>query len=160
MESAPTKNAAESSGRDTRARPTVTSTHTGDREIRWGDRLDVREITAPGDDELTDRAVAGHAAKSAETPAPSTARCSAPPAVDAAKLPSDRTARFPFEPLSAGERAGADGGSGQPAVGRVRTAVRIGLRRGEVLGLRWSDVDLYEGVVTVRQGLSGSAGSC
>ncbi|MFE0453780.1 tyrosine-type recombinase/integrase [Streptomyces sp. NPDC058914] len=32
-------------------------------------------------------------------------------------------------------------------------AVRIGLRRGEVLGLRWSDVDLHEGVLTVRQAL-------
>ncbi|WFB08352.1 site-specific integrase [Streptomyces sp. LX-29] len=30
-------------------------------------------------------------------------------------------------------------------------AVRIGLRRGEVLGLRWRDVDLHEGVVTIRQ---------
>ncbi|MFH9245780.1 tyrosine-type recombinase/integrase [Streptomyces lydicus] len=41
-------------------------------------------------------------------------------------------------------------------------AVRIGLRRGEVLGLRWSDVDLHEGVVTVRQALQrgGSVGSC
>ncbi|RYJ30449.1 N-acetylglucosamine-1-phosphate uridyltransferase [Streptomyces sp. L-9-10] len=29
-------------------------------------------------------------------------------------------------------------------------AVRIGLRRGELLGLRWSDLDLYEGVLTVR----------
>ncbi|MFB7504087.1 tyrosine-type recombinase/integrase [Streptomyces broussonetiae] len=32
-------------------------------------------------------------------------------------------------------------------------AVRIGLRRGEVLGLRWSDVDLHEGVLTVRSRL-------
>ncbi len=37
-------------------------------------------------------------------------------------------------------------------------AVRIGLRRGEVLGLRWSDVDLYEGVVTVRQALQRVGG--
>ncbi|MFH9868306.1 tyrosine-type recombinase/integrase [Streptomyces lydicus] len=37
-------------------------------------------------------------------------------------------------------------------------AVRIGLRRGEVLGLRWSDVDLYEGVVTVRQTLQRVGG--
>ncbi|MFI0217302.1 replication initiator [Streptomyces lydicus] len=42
---------------------TVTSDHTGDREIRWGDRLDVREITALGDGELTDKAVAGYVAK-------------------------------------------------------------------------------------------------
>ncbi|MEU1791136.1 site-specific integrase [Streptomyces sparsogenes] len=30
-------------------------------------------------------------------------------------------------------------------------AVRIGLRRGEVLGLRWKDVDLADGTVTIRQ---------
>ncbi|OMI38675.1 site-specific integrase [Streptomyces sparsogenes] len=30
-------------------------------------------------------------------------------------------------------------------------AVRIGLRRGEVLGLRWKDVDLADGSVTIRQ---------
>ncbi|MCX4640840.1 replication initiation protein [Streptomyces platensis] len=63
IESATIKNAAESRGRDTRARLTVTSAHTGDREIRWGDRLDVREITALGDGELTDKAVAGYVAK-------------------------------------------------------------------------------------------------
>jgi integrase len=32
-------------------------------------------------------------------------------------------------------------------------AVRIGLRHREVLGLRWTDVDLSEGVLTVRQAL-------
>lgn len=37
-------------------------------------------------------------------------------------------------------------------------AVRIGLRRGELLGLRWSDVDLYEGVLTVRQALQRVGG--
>ncbi|MFD9816079.1 replication initiator [Streptomyces sp. NPDC059080] len=42
---------------------TVTSDHTGDREIRWGKRLDVREITALGDGEITDKAVAGYVAK-------------------------------------------------------------------------------------------------
>ncbi|MFJ6747992.1 replication initiator [Streptomyces sp. NPDC091266] len=42
---------------------TVSSDHTGDREVRWGDRLDVREITALGDGELTDKAVAGYVAK-------------------------------------------------------------------------------------------------
>ncbi|QKW51059.1 tyrosine recombinase XerC [Streptomyces buecherae] len=30
-------------------------------------------------------------------------------------------------------------------------AVRVGLRRGEVLGLRWRDIDLHDGVLTVRQ---------
>ncbi|MEU1916426.1 tyrosine-type recombinase/integrase [Streptomyces massasporeus] len=39
-------------------------------------------------------------------------------------------------------------------------AVRIGLRRGELLGLRWSDVDLHEGVLTVRQPYSGSVANC
>lgn len=42
---------------------TVTSDHTGDREVRWGERLDVREITALGNGELTDKAVAGYVAK-------------------------------------------------------------------------------------------------
>jgi integrase len=37
-------------------------------------------------------------------------------------------------------------------------AVRIGLRRGELLGLRWSDVDLHEGVLTVRQALQRVSG--
>ncbi|KAK1180889.1 site-specific integrase [Streptomyces sp. NBS 14/10] len=37
-------------------------------------------------------------------------------------------------------------------------AVRIGLRRGEVLGLRWQDVDLYDGVLTVRQTLQRVGG--
>ncbi|MFD6323444.1 site-specific integrase [Streptomyces sp. NPDC058442] len=37
-------------------------------------------------------------------------------------------------------------------------AVRIGLRRGEVLGLRRSDVDLHEGVLTVRQALQRVGG--
>uniref|UniRef100_UPI0031E2B257 site-specific integrase n=1 Tax=Streptomyces hawaiiensis TaxID=67305 RepID=UPI0031E2B257 len=37
-------------------------------------------------------------------------------------------------------------------------AVRIGLRRGELLGLRWSDVDLHEGVLTVRQALQRVGG--
>ncbi|MBW1599734.1 tyrosine recombinase XerC [Streptomyces sp. JJ38] len=37
-------------------------------------------------------------------------------------------------------------------------AVRIGLRRGELLGLRWRDVDLVDGVVTVRQALQRVSG--
>ncbi|GAA3616688.1 tyrosine recombinase XerC [Streptomyces chitinivorans] len=37
-------------------------------------------------------------------------------------------------------------------------AVRIGLRRGELLGLRWQDVDLHEGVLTVRQALQRVGG--
>ena len=37
-------------------------------------------------------------------------------------------------------------------------AVRIGLRRGELLGLRWSDLDLHDGVLTVRQALQRVGG--
>ncbi|MEE1939657.1 site-specific integrase [Streptomyces sp. TRM 70361] len=37
-------------------------------------------------------------------------------------------------------------------------AVRTGLRRGELLGLRWQDVDLHEGVLTVRQALQRVGG--
>ncbi|AJZ82058.1 tyrosine-type recombinase/integrase [Streptomyces sp. AgN23] len=37
-------------------------------------------------------------------------------------------------------------------------AVRIGLRRGEVLGLRWKDVDLTDGTVTIRQTLQRVGG--
>lgn len=32
-------------------------------------------------------------------------------------------------------------------------ALNTGLRRGELLGLRWKDVDIHEGTVTVNQGL-------
>ncbi len=42
---------------------TVTSDTVGDHEIRWGSMLDVQEITALGDGELTDAAVAGYVAK-------------------------------------------------------------------------------------------------
>ncbi|KUL47682.1 integrase [Streptomyces violaceusniger] len=37
-------------------------------------------------------------------------------------------------------------------------AVRIGMRRGEVLGLRWKDVDLTDGTVTIRQTLQRVGG--
>ncbi|MFJ2230943.1 replication initiator [Streptomyces halstedii] len=42
---------------------TVTSDTVGDQELRWGGMLDVQEITALGDGELTDAAVAGYVAK-------------------------------------------------------------------------------------------------
>ncbi len=41
----------------------VVSDTVGDHEIRWGRKFDVREITALGDGELTDVAVAGYVAK-------------------------------------------------------------------------------------------------
>lgn len=37
-------------------------------------------------------------------------------------------------------------------------AVRLGLRRGELLGLRWKDVDLNEKVITIRQALQRVGG--
>ncbi|MEJ8649454.1 replication initiator [Streptomyces sp. MS1.AVA.3] len=46
-----------------RAVLTVESDAIGTREIVWGDRVDVREITALGDGELTDQKVAGYVAK-------------------------------------------------------------------------------------------------
>ncbi|KUJ64034.1 replication initiation protein [Streptomyces albus subsp. albus] len=52
-----TKNAA------ARVTLTVPSKTLGDREIGWGDRIDVREITALGSGELTDQKVAGYVAK-------------------------------------------------------------------------------------------------
>ncbi|WP_280907422.1 hypothetical protein [Streptomyces sp. SAI-117] len=36
--------------------------------------------------------------------------------------------------------------------------MRSGLRRGELLGLRWSDLDLHDGVLTVRQALQRVGG--
>ncbi|MEK8144119.1 replication initiator [Streptomyces sp. M10(2022)] len=49
----------------------VESDTVGDRRIAWGKQLDVREITALGDGDLTDQKVAGYVAKyatkSAET---------------------------------------------------------------------------------------------
>lgn len=33
-------------------------------------------------------------------------------------------------------------------------AVTTGMRRGEILGLRWKDVDFNKGIVSVRQTLS------
>ncbi|MEU4209925.1 replication initiator [Streptomyces sp. NPDC026206] len=46
-----------------RARLTVASNATGERELTWGDRIDVREIAALGDGELTDQKVAAYVAK-------------------------------------------------------------------------------------------------
>ncbi|MFE3995907.1 replication initiator [Streptomyces goshikiensis] len=48
----------------TRVRVTVVSDAIGERELAWGEQLDVREIAAFGtDDELTDQAVAAYVAK-------------------------------------------------------------------------------------------------
>ncbi|MEU9604000.1 replication initiator [Streptomyces sp. NPDC048057] len=46
-----------------RTRLTVSSDAVGERDIVWGELLDVREITALGDGELTDRKVAAYVAK-------------------------------------------------------------------------------------------------
>ncbi|GAA1908600.1 hypothetical protein GCM10009837_35740 [Streptomyces durmitorensis] len=37
-------------------------------------------------------------------------------------------------------------------------AVRLGLRRGEILGLSWKDVDLADGVIDIRQSLQRVGG--
>lgn len=64
-----------------------------------------------------------------------------------------------IEPLSAGEgRRLLTAARDNWLWAAYELVVRIGLRRGEVLGLRWSDVDLYEGVVTVRQALQRVGG--
>ncbi|MEV0282002.1 site-specific integrase [Streptomyces sp. NPDC050610] len=64
-----------------------------------------------------------------------------------------------IEPLTATEgRQLLTAARGNRLWAAYELAVRIGLRRGEVLGLRWSDVDLYEGVVTVRQALQRVGG--
>ncbi|MFD8381155.1 replication initiator, partial [Streptomyces sp. NPDC059679] len=46
-----------------RAVLTVASKAVGERELRWGDQLDIREIAALGDGELTDQKVAAYVAK-------------------------------------------------------------------------------------------------
>ncbi|KAK1180891.1 replication initiation protein [Streptomyces sp. NBS 14/10] len=46
-----------------RAVLTVVSKAVGERELRWGDQLDIREIAALGDGELTDQKVAAYVAK-------------------------------------------------------------------------------------------------
>jgi integrase len=37
-------------------------------------------------------------------------------------------------------------------------AVRLGLRRGEVLGLSWQDVNLRDGEISIRQSLQRAGG--
>jgi hypothetical protein len=46
-----------------RAVLTLSSDAVGERELRWGKEIDIREITAFGDDELTDQKVAAYVAK-------------------------------------------------------------------------------------------------
>ena len=50
--------------------------------------------------------------------------------------------------------AAAEGSSDEPL---LRVLVATGLRRGEALALRWSDVDLDNGVVTIRGTLTRTA---
>jgi len=47
---------------------------------------------------------------------------------------------------------------GQPHAALITTAVATGLRQGELLGLRWTDVDLAGGYITVRHALQWSGG--
>ncbi|MEV0480667.1 site-specific integrase [Streptomyces sp. NPDC050508] len=64
-----------------------------------------------------------------------------------------------IEPLSAEEGRqllAAARGEGIWAV--YKLAIRLGLRHGEVLGLRWKDVDLHDGVIHMRQSLQRVSG--
>ncbi|MEU7317637.1 site-specific integrase [Streptomyces sp. NPDC007083] len=64
-----------------------------------------------------------------------------------------------IEPLTAAEgRQLLAAARGNRLWAAYELAVRLGLRRGELLGLRWEDVDLFEGVLTVRQALQRVGG--
>ncbi|MEU7269335.1 site-specific integrase [Streptomyces asiaticus] len=64
-----------------------------------------------------------------------------------------------IEPLTVEEgRRLSAGARGNRLWAAYELAVRIGLRRGEVLGLRWKDVDLTDGTVTIRQTLQRVGG--
>lgn len=62
-------------------------------------------------------------------------------------------------PLTAGEaRAVLEAARGQRNAARWTVALALGLRQGEALGLRWDDVDLVDGVLTVRHALQRQTG--
>ncbi|MDF4251409.1 site-specific integrase [Streptomyces sp. WMMB303] len=64
-----------------------------------------------------------------------------------------------IEPLTAAEgRQLLAAARGNRLCAAYELAVRLGLRRGELLGLRWEDVDLDKGVLTVRQTLQRVGG--
>ncbi|MBE9498455.1 site-specific integrase [Streptomyces sp. GKU 257-1] len=64
-----------------------------------------------------------------------------------------------IEPLTAAEgRQLLAAARGNRLWAAYELAVRLGLRRGELLALRWEDVDLFEGVLTVRQALQRVGG--
>ena len=50
--------------------------------------------------------------------------------------------------------------AGHPYAAYFETVAMTGLRRGEAAGLRWSDVDLDRGVITVRQQITHVDGDC
>lgn len=65
------------------------------------------------------------------------------------KLPRvDKTRLHPWEPAEAGEFL--DVAAGHRLGVLFETAILTGMRRGELIGLRWSDVDLAARVLTVR----------
>ncbi|MDR0294028.1 MAG: site-specific integrase [Oscillospiraceae bacterium] len=75
----------------------------------------------------------------------------------AANVPSPKSARAKrrFEVLTLGEQRALTALCGQdPAGAAVVTALNTGLRLGELLGLRWSDVDFAAGTISVSRQLS------
>ncbi|MCM3687687.1 site-specific integrase [Kocuria rosea] len=74
------------------------------------------------------------------------------------ELPKVQRARVrPWEPWELG--AFLDGVQGDRLAPLFEVIAGTGLRRGESLGLRWEDVDLTKGVVTVRQQLTERSGT-
>lgn len=57
------------------------------------------------------------------------------------------------------ERAFLQSIQGDQLQGLYVVAISLGLRRGEALGLRWEDVDLDRGLVTVKRALQRVAGT-
>ncbi|EYT53523.1 tyrosine-type recombinase/integrase [Kocuria sp. UCD-OTCP] len=74
------------------------------------------------------------------------------------ELPKVQRARVrPWEPWELG--AFLDGVQGERLAALFEVIAGTGLRRGEALGLRWSDVDVPKGVVVVRQQLTERSGT-